>query len=344
LNKYIGASEKSVRDLFERAQAARPCVLFFDEFDSIAPKRGHDSTGVTDRVVNQLLTQMDGAEGLGEGVYVLAATSRPDLVDPALLRPGRLDKSIICDMPNLEDRTNILGAVAANLKIDENVKARWSEVAKKTEGFSGADLQALVYNAQLEAVHDVLGDGSAKDGIGNSKFGAQRNGSSKFKRTPDFEMFRLDDSADTDSRDHSSTFLAERAVIAAKLRDMQAAKRSQKAALKAQAQQQLRHRASQQDADSGDDMWDHSPPPLSRKAGGDDSRAVVGVEGDHKRDKEPTILWRHIQSSLSLTRSSISPEERRRLERIYREFVVGRSGDLPSGQGSTEIGGRTSLM
>jgi len=79
LNKYIGASEKSVRDLFERAEAARPCVLFFDEFDSIAPKRGHDSTGVTDRVVNQLLTQMDGAEGL-TGVYVLAATSRPDLM------------------------------------------------------------------------------------------------------------------------------------------------------------------------------------------------------------------------------------------------------------------------
>ena len=81
LNKYIGASEKSVRDLFDRAEAARPCVLFFDEFDSIAPKRGHDSTGVTDRVVNQLLTQMDGAEGLS-GVYVLAATSRPDLIDP----------------------------------------------------------------------------------------------------------------------------------------------------------------------------------------------------------------------------------------------------------------------
>ncbi|KAF0333084.1 AAA-domain-containing protein [Gigaspora margarita] len=74
LNKYIGASEKSVRDLFERAQAAKPCALFFDEFDSIAPKRGHDSTGVTDRVVNQMLTQMDGAEGL-DGVYVLAATS-----------------------------------------------------------------------------------------------------------------------------------------------------------------------------------------------------------------------------------------------------------------------------
>ncbi|KAG1469689.1 hypothetical protein G6F56_003111 [Rhizopus delemar] len=104
LNKYIGASEKSVRDLFERAQAAKPCVLFFDEFDSIAPRRlGHDSTGVTDRVVNQMLTQMDGAEGL-DGVYVLAATSRPDLIDPALLRPGRLDKALLCGMPSTKER------------------------------------------------------------------------------------------------------------------------------------------------------------------------------------------------------------------------------------------------
>src|ERR1700732_5498386 len=107
LNKYIGASEQSVRELFERAQSARPCVLFFDEFESIAPKRGHDSTGVTDRVVNQMLTQLDGAEGL-EGVYVLAATSRPDLADPALLRPGRLDKSLLCDMPNRGDREGVL--------------------------------------------------------------------------------------------------------------------------------------------------------------------------------------------------------------------------------------------
>ena len=106
LNKYIGASEKSIRDLFERAKAAKPCVLFFDEFDSIAPRRGHDSTGVTDRIVNQLLTEMDGAEGL-DGVYVLAATSRPDLIDPALLRPGRLDKSIICGVPNESERLEV---------------------------------------------------------------------------------------------------------------------------------------------------------------------------------------------------------------------------------------------
>ncbi|MEQ2168003.1 hypothetical protein GOODEAATRI_009904, partial [Goodea atripinnis] len=99
LSKYIGASEQGVRDVFQRAQAAKPCILFFDEFDSLAPRRGHDSTGVTDRVVNQLLTELDGVEGL-QGVYVLAATSRPDLIDPALLRPGRLDKSLYCPLPD----------------------------------------------------------------------------------------------------------------------------------------------------------------------------------------------------------------------------------------------------
>ncbi|KAJ7125012.1 P-loop containing nucleoside triphosphate hydrolase protein [Mycena epipterygia] len=153
LNKYIGASEQSVRDLFERATAAKPCVLFFDEFDSIAPKRGHDSTGVTDRVVNQMLTQMDGAEGL-DGVYVLAATSRPDLIDSALLRPGRLDKSLFCDMPNLEDRKDILQAVARKVLLSPSVQLE--EIAAVTEGYSGADLQALLYNAHLEVVHSSI--------------------------------------------------------------------------------------------------------------------------------------------------------------------------------------------
>ncbi|KAF5386195.1 hypothetical protein D9615_002287 [Tricholomella constricta] len=150
LNKYIGASEKSVRDLFERASAAKPCVLFFDEFDSIAPKRGHDSTGVTDRVVNQMLTQMDGAEGL-DGVYVLAATSRPDLIDSALLRPGRLDKSLLCGMPNVEERKDILRAVGQRVSLSPSVDL--SDIAAATEGFSGADLQALIYNAHLEVIH-----------------------------------------------------------------------------------------------------------------------------------------------------------------------------------------------
>lgn len=153
LNKYIGASEKSVRDLFDRAQVAQPCVLFFDEFDSIAPKRGNDSTGVTDRVVNQLLTQMDGAEGL-EGVYVLAATSRPDLIDPALLRPGRLDQSLLCSMPNQAERYEILQAVSRKLVVDPDL--RLDDIAKSTNGFTGADLQALIYAAHLAVVHEQI--------------------------------------------------------------------------------------------------------------------------------------------------------------------------------------------
>ncbi|KAI0249217.1 P-loop containing nucleoside triphosphate hydrolase protein [Lactifluus subvellereus] len=158
LNKYIGASEKSVRDIFERASAAKPCVLFFDEFDSIAPKRGHDSTGVTDRVVNQLLTLMDGAEGL-DGVYVLAATSRPDLIDSALLRPGRLDKSLLCNMPTKEERKEILQVHARKVPMSPDVD--FAYLADATEGFSGADLQALLYNAHLEVVHASVDEGSA---------------------------------------------------------------------------------------------------------------------------------------------------------------------------------------
>ncbi|GAA5856306.1 hypothetical protein JCM8547_000862 [Rhodosporidiobolus lusitaniae] len=153
LNKYIGASEKSVRDLFDCAQAAKPCILFFDEFDSIAPKRGHDSTGVTDRVVNQMLTQMDGAEGL-DGVYVLAATSRPDLIDPALLRPGRLDKSILCDMPSASDRLEIMRSAARKIHLSPSVDL--STLASQTAGYSGADLQAVIYNAHLDAIHAQL--------------------------------------------------------------------------------------------------------------------------------------------------------------------------------------------
>lgn len=158
LNKYIGASEQNVRELFEKAQAVKPCILFFDEFDSIAPKRGHDSTGVTDRVVNQLLTQMDGAEGL-DGVYVLAATSRPDLIDAALLRPGRLDKSVLCDMPDEQARYDILATITREdednqLKISTGIDLR--EIARQTAYYSGADLQSLCYNAYLKSVQRKL--------------------------------------------------------------------------------------------------------------------------------------------------------------------------------------------
>ena len=117
--------------------------------------RGHDSTGVTDRVVNQMLTQLDGAEGL-EGVYVLAATSRPDLVDPALLRPGRLDKSLLCDIPTLEERISILKALSRKLELAEDLDLY--SLAERTINYTGADLQAVLYNAHLEAVHNVISE------------------------------------------------------------------------------------------------------------------------------------------------------------------------------------------
>ncbi|XP_035401338.1 peroxisomal ATPase PEX1 isoform X2 [Cygnus atratus] len=160
LSKYIGASEQAVRDIFNRAQAAKPCIVFFDEFDSIAPRRGHDNTGVTDRVVNQLLTQLDGVEGL-QGVYVLAATSRPDLIDPALLRPGRLDKCLYCPPPDQSSRYEILKALSHSLSLASDVDFEY--LAAKTDQFTGADLKALLYNAQLEAIHNSLGSGLTQD-------------------------------------------------------------------------------------------------------------------------------------------------------------------------------------
>ncbi|XP_051007949.1 peroxisomal ATPase PEX1 [Acomys russatus] len=165
LSKYIGASEQAVRDVFIRAQAAKPCILFFDEFESIAPRRGHDNTGVTDRVVNQLLTQLDGVEGL-QGVYVLAATSRPDLIDPALLRPGRLDKCVYCPPPDQVSRLEILSVLSDSLPLADDVDLQ--HVASVTDSFTGADLKALLYNAQLEALQGRLLPAGLHDGGSSS--------------------------------------------------------------------------------------------------------------------------------------------------------------------------------
>ncbi|CAD6208548.1 GSCOCG00010543001-RA-CDS [Cotesia congregata] len=152
LSKYIGASEEAVREIFQKAQRARPCVLFFDEFDSLAPRRGHDSTGATDRIVNQLLTQFDGVEGR-EGVAIVAASSRPDLLDPALLRPGRLDKALLCPLPQESHREEILKVLCKKHNLtaeDFDLKA----LAKMTENFTGADLNAVFVQARINATEE----------------------------------------------------------------------------------------------------------------------------------------------------------------------------------------------
>lgn len=99
LNKYVGSSEKGVRDIFIRARKIKPCVILFDEFDSLVPKRGSNQSGVTDRIVNQFLTELDGTEDRS-GVFIIATTSRPDLMDKAIIRPGRIDNRIELSYPN----------------------------------------------------------------------------------------------------------------------------------------------------------------------------------------------------------------------------------------------------
>ncbi|XP_024542942.1 peroxisome biogenesis protein 1 [Selaginella moellendorffii] len=153
LDKYIGASEKAVRDVFARAAAAAPCILFFDEFDAIAPKRGHDNTGVTDRVVNQLLAELDGVSAL-TGVFTFAATNRPDLIDAALLRPGRLDHLLFCDFPSQAERLDILRVLSRHLSMEDDIDLQY--LSRFSEGFSGADLKAVLSDAELEAVHSAI--------------------------------------------------------------------------------------------------------------------------------------------------------------------------------------------
>lgn len=120
LNKYVGESEKAVRSLFKRAKQSAPCVIFFDELDSLCPKRGSENNTSSERVVNQLLTEMDGLEER-VGVFVIAATNRPDIIDPAMLRPGRLDKLLYVPLPNSEDRLQILRTCCKKVPLSEDV-------------------------------------------------------------------------------------------------------------------------------------------------------------------------------------------------------------------------------
>ncbi|CAI4228258.1 unnamed protein product [Auanema sp. JU1783] len=154
LSKYIGSSEENVRNVFERARSQTPCIVIFDELDSLAPKRGHDSTGVTDRVVNQLLTELDGAEGLS-GVFVIGCTSRIDMIDEALLRPGRFDHLIECGLPSTNDRSTIIRVI---LKTVLHAKISHTAWAYRTEGWTGADLKALITNAQFNAHRNASKD------------------------------------------------------------------------------------------------------------------------------------------------------------------------------------------
>ena len=154
LTKYVGESEKTVRELFRKARMAAPCVLFIDEIDAIAPRRsgsGEAGTLVTERVVDTLLTEMDGLRSL-KNVIVIAATNRPDIVDPALMRPGRFDRLIEVIAPDEKTRLQIFRICTARMPLDKDINLK--DLAKITEGYTGADIDNLVREAGMTAVRE----------------------------------------------------------------------------------------------------------------------------------------------------------------------------------------------
>ncbi|KAH8055836.1 ATP binding protein [Aureococcus anophagefferens] len=156
LTMWFGESEANVRDLFEKARAAAPCVLFFDELDSIAGQRGGssgDGGGAADRVINQLLTEIDGV-GSKKNVFVIGATNRPDIIDAALMRPGRLDQLIYIPMPDLESRLSILKATLRKSPISTDVDLDF--LAANTEKYTGADLTEICQRAAKLAIRENI--------------------------------------------------------------------------------------------------------------------------------------------------------------------------------------------
>ena len=152
LSKYVGESEKTMREIFKKARMAAPCILFIDEIDAIAPMRqagGSDGTRVIERVVDTLLTELDGLRSL-KSVVVIAASNRPDILDPSLMRAGRFDRIIEVGMPDEEARFQILKIHTKNMPIEKNVNLR--ELAKITEGYNGADLENLSREAGMAAI------------------------------------------------------------------------------------------------------------------------------------------------------------------------------------------------
>ncbi|HKM08882.1 MAG TPA: CDC48 family AAA ATPase [Candidatus Methanomethylophilaceae archaeon] len=149
-SKWLGETEQAIRHIFKRAKQMSPCMIFFDELDSIAPRRGSGDSGTWERVVAQLLTAMDGIESMGN-VSVMAATNRPDMIDPALLRPGRFDRLVLVGKPDLRSRLRILEIHSNKMPL---VGVDLIDVAEETDGYIGADLEALCREAGLTAYRE----------------------------------------------------------------------------------------------------------------------------------------------------------------------------------------------
>ncbi|TMI47115.1 CDC48 family AAA ATPase [Candidatus Bathyarchaeota archaeon] len=160
LNKFVGESEKAVREVFRKARQASPCIIFFDEIDSVAPTRGSSmgDSHVTERVISQFLTEMDGLEEL-RNVIIIAATNRPDIIDSALLRPGRFDRLLFVPPPDLEARKQIFKIHTRKTPLAEDVNL--DDLARKTDGYTGADIASLANTGVMLALREHIS--KAKD-------------------------------------------------------------------------------------------------------------------------------------------------------------------------------------
>ncbi len=161
LSKWVGESEKAVRETFRKARQAAPCIIFFDEIDAITPTRGSGfDSKVTERVISQILTEIDGLESL-HNVTVIAATNRPDIIDPALLRPGRFDRMVYVPPPEKEARKNIFGIHTREKPLADDVDLE--KLADMTDGFTGADIAAACNEAVMLAIREYIDSGQPVD-------------------------------------------------------------------------------------------------------------------------------------------------------------------------------------
>jgi len=166
LTMYFGESEANVRALFDKARAAAPCILFFDEIDSIAKQRGGSGGGASeaaDRVINQILTEVDGV-GSSKSVFIIGATNRPDILDAAVTRPGRLDQLLYIPLPDLETRLCIFEANLKRSPLAEDVDL--NAMAEATHGFSGADLTEICQRAAKNAIRESIAVDVAREAAG----------------------------------------------------------------------------------------------------------------------------------------------------------------------------------
>ena len=170
LSKWVGESERGIREIFKRARQSAPCVIFFDEIDSIAPIRGAGGeTAVTERVVSQLLTELDGMENM-HGVVVLAATNRADMIDPASLRPGRFDKIIQIPLPDKESRKSVIEIHSKDIPLAEGAdKVDFDKISDLTDGLSSADVASIANTAVSLVVHEHLDNAVPDDNLSDEE-------------------------------------------------------------------------------------------------------------------------------------------------------------------------------